>query len=133
MIRCAIEETNGGYKIRKSLIPSTRSLFHTIKRFLQQTHIIWMNGISESHRLIHIDGFMKLTMQECTFDIQLMNRPRFGHSYPENSSNSYGLHHGAESLFTVHTNRLRSAITNKKGFMPFIGTIRFLFNSKNPH
>jgi len=55
----------------KSCIPSTWSLFETIKSLIQFANIGWMFLIFVSRRLTHIDLFLKNTMKKGILYIQL--------------------------------------------------------------
>ena len=57
----------------ESTKPSSRRLFKTIQRFMQMTNKAKRLPVSnKTWRLLHIDFFLKITMQENILDIQLM-------------------------------------------------------------
>jgi len=97
-----MSQTNGGYIVNKVLLPCSGHLLETIKRLLQITHITYMIRITESQWLMHVNSFMKITMQEGNLDIQLMNGPKFIESNGEHYSNGSGFDHQAKCLITIH-------------------------------
>jgi hypothetical protein len=44
-------------------------LFETIQRLLEETDMIRILAITESRRLVHRDGFVKVSMQKSILDI----------------------------------------------------------------
>jgi hypothetical protein len=68
-------KTNSLNKRCKTLEPSTRSLFKTIKRFVKKTDMIRSGGVLKTRGLLTIDSFSKMTMKKNIFNIELMKRP----------------------------------------------------------
>jgi len=131
----AMLKFNGGDKVSKALVPGTRCLLKTIKWFSQAAHIIWVMRITKTQWLwlMHVNCLMKVTMHKCILNIQLMNRPGFGHSNGENGANRRWLYYKTEWLITNYTCNLWPAITYKTSLVTLKTTIRFLFMTKNLH
>lgn len=53
----------------KLLEPHTWCLFQTIKSLRQLANMSGKLRISEAMRLFHVDGFSKVPMKKCVFDI----------------------------------------------------------------
>jgi hypothetical protein len=64
-----MREPQFGNIVGESLVPGTRCLFETIKRFLEKTDMLRIPGITKSRRLVHIHGFVKISMQKGILDI----------------------------------------------------------------
>jgi hypothetical protein len=56
-------------------MPSMRSLFKPIKRFLKATQMLGTRLINKSRRLTHINFFLQNTMKKSIMNIQLTKRP----------------------------------------------------------
>jgi hypothetical protein len=93
--------TLGGRKTKSSdeggeaMKPGARCLFKTIKRLVQAANMRGMSGVNKAGGLLTIDGLMKMPMEECVLDVELMNGPRVHGGKAEHNADGGGLDHGA--------------------------------------
>ena len=82
----------------KSLKPSPRSLFETIKSLMKKAGMFRKSKINITLRLSHIDLFLKKAMEKGITDIQLPQFPTMLHSQSKKKSNSRRLDNRTKSL-----------------------------------
>ena len=132
MIAEVMGETNGGDIIGKSIVPGTRSLFQSVKRFVKFADIMRKLGVPETYWLMHIESFMKFAMDKCIFN-KLMDRPRLRKSNAENNTDSSGLDNWIKSIATIHPNLLTCTIIDKASFMSLKRSVRIIVIFKTPN
>jgi phage-related protein len=89
-------------------------------------------GVLKTKRLLTINCFLKRTMEESIFDIELVNRPLRRDGYTENCANGAGLNNRRESFIVVNAMLLRKTATNPPSFIARKTTVRVEFLTKNP-
>jgi hypothetical protein len=112
--------------------PCPRSLFEPIKRFLQAANMRWMGGVNKTRRLLTINCFLKMPMEECILDIHLVDGPRVHRGNAEDQTNGGRLDYGTECLAVVHAMLLSETTNHPPSFVPRERAIRVEFVPKNP-
>lgn len=85
-------------KVARSLENQARG--EAIESFFETAHMMRDLRIRKTWRLLHENGFLNISMQECIVNIELPNRPAIGKSNGKNNAYGGGLYHRAESFFT---------------------------------
>lgn len=79
----------------------------------------------EAGRLIAVDSFGKVTVQERVLDIELMDDPSPGSCKMKNCPDGGRLDHRREGLMKIDPWSLREPAYNPSGFAAFKAAIRF--------
>jgi hypothetical protein len=73
-IKMASRESSVNKKVAHFCIQSSGSLLKTIKRFLKATNKARVI-LDIARRLFHVDLFLQISVQECEFNIHMMDLP----------------------------------------------------------
>jgi len=95
----------------KTLKPSARSLFQSIKRATKTTNVAIRNKIPR--RWSHVDLLMEFTIKKSIFDIELRNGPGTNRGHNKESANSGHVSHRSKGLIIVATMLLLKTTSNK--------------------
>lgn len=70
----------------ETLEPGTRCLLKPVQRFDQEAHMVRIRDVDELCGLMAIYTLGQVAVQECVFDIELVNRPAPGSSKVEDGA-----------------------------------------------
>jgi hypothetical protein len=112
--------------------PCPWSLFEPIEGLVEFAHMGRVVGVNETRRLGTVDCFGELTMQECIFDIQLMDGPLVGCGDAEDHTDRGRFHHRGECFIIVHTFLLSETTKNPTCFVPCKGAVRMELVTEYP-
>ena len=82
--------------------------------------------------LIHINELIKITMEKCVGDVQLINMPTFTDGKGQEEANSSDLNDRAKGFVIINAFFLMEAFSKKTGFVLGRYTIRGRLNFANP-
>ena len=67
----AVLEAEFVHRIVESIEPESGGLFETIEGFKQMAHMIFLAWTDESLGLLHVDSFVRISVEECSPYIEL--------------------------------------------------------------
>lgn len=85
----------------KAIDPCAWSLPKTVEGARQETDVVWALGVDEACRLLAVDAFVKVVVEECIGDIELISRPIAGRHKQEYGGDGRRLDHRRESFTKV--------------------------------
>lgn len=74
-VKVSIDKAFGKKKLFEFIIPSSRSMFKSIKSCLELADMGWIFRINKPWGLRHVDVFNKVTMQKGMVKVKLAERP----------------------------------------------------------
>ena len=86
-----------------ALVRSTRCLLEAVERVLQFTHQLLLPQSHKSLQLLHVDVLLKHAVEECCFDVQLLQLEALNHNHDQQHPQRRHICNGNKRLGVVHT------------------------------
>lgn len=109
--------------VAETLEPCPRRLLESIEGLDEQADMIGAVGVDETSRLMAVDAFRQIAVQECILDVELMNRPASSRRKMQHRANGGWLDHRREGLMEVNPGSLREPADNPSCFASLERTI----------
>lgn len=125
-------KADGTKEVSKTLIPRSRGLFQVVEGFVKMTNIGRTRGINEPHQLLTKDGFIKMTVEKCVFDVKLVYGPRVRSRNAENNTDIRRFDNWSKCLIIVESSLLSIATNNPMSLVASQGAIKMKFVLQDP-
>ena len=103
-------------KMMKFVIPVAGSLSEPIWCFPKETNILRVIRVNKSFRLLHVENFSNISVQECGLYVKLNDLQIIFSCDGHDQANNFKLNNGRESLGVVNPSFLGATLCNQTGF-----------------
>jgi hypothetical protein len=107
-------------------------LFEAVEGFVEAANMCGVCGINKPGGLLTVDRLSKIAMEECIFDVHLMNRPRVCGGNAEDDANGSRFDNRAKCLTIIQSRLLCKSTNNPSSFVSCQGAIGMKFVPIDP-